>query len=287
MAYKSRITVFGIPLICVSGSEPAVGFIAIGQFAYGFFTLGQFGIGLIFGIGQFMGGFLSIAQFSFGPLLSIGQFSVGWYSIGMFSFGYEGLHMIGYHFLENNFLDGIIRDGDSIFDLLIRVVIFTVLTIFITIFLRSIYKGAKRILKKILKAIDTTGEKSAKKKSESGKGKIIYNTAVLLAGMLLAWQIMNWAGMNQFFDEVKYERISMIGKGGTAEILEVKEPFLQLSEDEILLLVIMVYPTNTEITPYRAEMVIPLDKKSPDPGMQIKIKYDPQNLSDIVLDNSS
>jgi hypothetical protein len=43
MAYKSKIKIFSLPLIHIAGSEPAVGFIAVGQFAYGFFALGQFG----------------------------------------------------------------------------------------------------------------------------------------------------------------------------------------------------------------------------------------------------
>lgn len=69
--YKSPITVMGLPLLHVSfkyrlgrGPVPAVGIIAIGQFAAGVITIAQFGIGLI-SVCQFTVAGFALAQFAF------------------------------------------------------------------------------------------------------------------------------------------------------------------------------------------------------------------------------
>ena len=159
MIYKSKTKIFGLPLIHITGvNEDAIGFIAIGQRAYGIIAIGQFGIGILFGLGQFMTGFFCIAQFSLGPIMSIGQFGIGWYSIGMFAVGYEGLHMIGYHFIKNNFLSKYIADWDIFIYNFIYLIIFTSLAILIVflfyIFRNFVFAGIKNGILKIIKASD-------------------------------------------------------------------------------------------------------------------------------------
>jgi hypothetical protein len=68
--YKSKATLFGLPLLHISFKYrptrrpvPAKGIIAIGQFAYGIFTLSQFGIGLV-SISQFTVAGFALAQFA-------------------------------------------------------------------------------------------------------------------------------------------------------------------------------------------------------------------------------
>jgi hypothetical protein len=68
--YKSRLTIFGLPLVHISfkyrpNRVPVVakGVIAIGQFACGIVTISQFGIG-VFSIGQFTLAGFAIAQFA-------------------------------------------------------------------------------------------------------------------------------------------------------------------------------------------------------------------------------
>jgi hypothetical protein len=68
--YKSKATLFGLPLLHISFKYrptrrpiPAKGIIAIGQFAYGVFTLSQFGIGVV-SISQFTIAGFALAQFA-------------------------------------------------------------------------------------------------------------------------------------------------------------------------------------------------------------------------------
>ncbi len=68
--YKSKLTLFGLPLLHISFKYrlnrqpvPAKGIIAIGQFACGFFTLSQFGVGL-FSVSQFTIAGFALAQFA-------------------------------------------------------------------------------------------------------------------------------------------------------------------------------------------------------------------------------
>lgn len=101
--WKSRTTVFGIPLVHVNiGLDAqrrlrvAKGIIAVGQFAIGVVTIAQFGIGLLFGFGQFLLGFVVVAQFAGGVLLGIGQFATGVLAIGQIVVGIYGLAQSGY-----------------------------------------------------------------------------------------------------------------------------------------------------------------------------------------------
>ena len=68
--YKSKATLFGLPLLHISFKfrptrrpVPAKGVIAIGQFAYGIFTLSQVGIGVV-SISQFTIAGFALAQFA-------------------------------------------------------------------------------------------------------------------------------------------------------------------------------------------------------------------------------
>jgi hypothetical protein len=79
--YKSEWTMFGLPVLHISFKYrpnrvpvPAMGIIAIGQFACGVVTVSQFGIGLL-SLGQFTIAGYTIAQFAFAYSL-IAQFGV-------------------------------------------------------------------------------------------------------------------------------------------------------------------------------------------------------------------
>ena len=70
--YKSKARLFGMPLLHISfkfrpnrAPVPAVGVIAIGQFAAGWFCLGQFCVGLV-SVSQFTVALLAVAQFAAG-----------------------------------------------------------------------------------------------------------------------------------------------------------------------------------------------------------------------------
>lgn len=96
--WKSRTTLFGIPLVHVAigfdarrRPKVARGIIAIGQFAVGVVTIAQFGIGLLFGLGQFLLGFVVVAQVAGGVLLGVGQLSTGVLAIGQIVAGIYGL----------------------------------------------------------------------------------------------------------------------------------------------------------------------------------------------------
>lgn len=71
LEYKSKATLFGLPLVHVSFKYrpnflpvPAKGIIAIGQFAVGVVNISQFGIG-VFSLGQFTVSVFALAQFAF------------------------------------------------------------------------------------------------------------------------------------------------------------------------------------------------------------------------------
>ena len=79
--YKSKAELMGLPILHISFKYrhdrkpvPAVGVIAIGQFAVGILTISQFGVGVI-SISQFTVGVLSVAQFAAG-YAGIAQFGV-------------------------------------------------------------------------------------------------------------------------------------------------------------------------------------------------------------------
>jgi hypothetical protein len=101
--WKSRVKLFGIPLIHVAFGRNsngklrvAKGIIAIGQFAVGLVTVAQFGIGIIFGLGQFMIGLTVLAQFAGGLLIGVGQIATGVVTIGQFVIGIYGLAQAGW-----------------------------------------------------------------------------------------------------------------------------------------------------------------------------------------------
>lgn len=68
--YKTKTTFLGLPLLHISFKYranrvpvPAVGVIAIGQFATGGITISQFGLG-VFSLSQFTVAYLAVAQFA-------------------------------------------------------------------------------------------------------------------------------------------------------------------------------------------------------------------------------
>ena len=81
MNYTSSIKIGSLPLVSVvlenkrmTEAKPAVGVIAVGQYAYGFITLSQFGVGVIC-ISQFGVGLIGVFQFGLAAF-SVAQFSV-------------------------------------------------------------------------------------------------------------------------------------------------------------------------------------------------------------------
>lgn len=81
LEYKSKAMLFGLPLIHISFKfrpnrvpVPAIGVIAIGQFACGIFTLSQFGVGVV-SISQFTISAYALAQFAIAYSL-IAQFGI-------------------------------------------------------------------------------------------------------------------------------------------------------------------------------------------------------------------
>jgi len=81
--YKSKMTFFGFPLVHISFKYrpnfvpvPAVGILAIGQFACGILTVSQFGLGII----------------------SISQFTISVYALAQFGVAYSLIAQIGLYF---------------------------------------------------------------------------------------------------------------------------------------------------------------------------------------------
>ena len=79
MNYTSSIKIAGLPLLSVvlenkriSEAKPAVGVIAIGQYAFGIVTISQFGVGVV-SISQFGVAVLSISQFAVNLIAGHGQ----------------------------------------------------------------------------------------------------------------------------------------------------------------------------------------------------------------------
>ena len=78
--YKSTATIMGLPLLHISFKYrqnrvpvPALGFIAIGQFAAGVITISQFGVGLF----------------------SLSQFTIAGYALAQFALAYSMIAQIG------------------------------------------------------------------------------------------------------------------------------------------------------------------------------------------------
>jgi len=85
--YKSKTTFVGLPLLHISFKYkpnrvpvPAMGVIAIGQFACGIITLSQFGIGVV----------------------SISQFTVAVYALAQFAFAYSLIAQLGIYVHEGH-----------------------------------------------------------------------------------------------------------------------------------------------------------------------------------------
>lgn len=100
--WKSKLTVYGFPLVHIAVGKDAKGklrvakgIIAIGQFGIGLITIAQFGIGVIFGLGQFIFGLTTIAQFAIGILFGLGQFATGYIAIGQVTLGWYALCQMG------------------------------------------------------------------------------------------------------------------------------------------------------------------------------------------------
>ena len=100
--WKSRLTVYGWPLVHIAyGREAggkirvAKGVIAIGQFGIGLFTIAQIGVGFLFGFGQVMVGLTAVAQVAVTVLFGIGQFASGVVAVGQLVLAFYGLGQVG------------------------------------------------------------------------------------------------------------------------------------------------------------------------------------------------
>lgn len=91
--YKSRLTVFGIPLVHINfgrGMYKAKGIIAIGNFAVGLFSMGLLSAGLI-SIGTASLGLLAFGGLALGGLAiggaALGIFAIGGLAVGVYAAG--------------------------------------------------------------------------------------------------------------------------------------------------------------------------------------------------------
>lgn len=281
MKYESKIKIFNLPLICISLGEPAVGFIAIGQFAYGFITIAQFGVGLIFAFGQFTAGAYSIAQFSFGPVMSIGQFAFGWYSIGMLAVGYKGLHMIGWHFINNNFLGPLAADMEIIgYNLIYLVVLICLVIAFYTVFGFAAAAGVKATIRKI---------SSKKENDDTGlffNIEVITHTVFILLSFFLVAQFMNYTGLSSYLDKGNYRYLEKYGKTAEAEVLDVKYPGVTINDDGVVKIRVKVLPGDRETDPFTA-VISTMNNKAGYLRIEqrIKVKYNPNNPKKVILVN--
>ncbi len=117
--YKSKRTVFGLPLVHVvygpawaGGYRPAKGFIAIGNIAIGVIAIGGFAAGIftLAGIGL---GLVCIAGMAFGIGVGVGGIATGYFAVGGLAIGVYALGGLGVgaHTLFNdpNFREGLRR----------------------------------------------------------------------------------------------------------------------------------------------------------------------------------
>lgn len=269
MAYTSKTKIFGVPLISISGTEPAFGIIAVGQVAYGFFTIAQFGVGIIFGIGQFMAGLFTVAQFSVGIIMSIGQFSLGWYSIGMMAFGYHGLHGLGFHFLNGSYLDFIFKGWGASKNTFL-------------FFLQ--YTGLIYVVNLVYKLIFFTFNKDSHNKEEedikkANKKRIIF----FICSMLVIWIFLDTYYGNRIYNEVEYEAIREKGLPALGTILKFENLNTTVGNDSIYSVIVLVTPLEENITPYEAELnLIISEDKELNIGDNIELRYRPGKLKDIA-----
>ena len=301
MIYKSKTKIFGLPLIHITGvTEDAIGFIAIGQRAYGIIAIGQFGIGIIFGLGQFMAGLFCMAQFSLGPIISIGQFGIGWYSIGMFAVGYEGLHMIGYHFIKNNFLSRYIADWEVFIFNFIYLIIFVSLAVLFVflfhVFHKFVFCGIKDGILKIINASDfkDTFNKNNKvndkfidsaehKKPFKKKYSYLIIMIFIIISLFVVKRYLNISNISNAFNKTRYNKISKIGKPATGKILEINDMHITVNTYYTVKLKVKVFPQDNRIEPYEAELVTLVSRTNPFRiGESISIKYDPNDPKEII-----
>ncbi|MBN2546985.1 MAG: hypothetical protein JXB50_14385 [Spirochaetes bacterium] len=276
MVYRSKINIFNLPLISISFTEPAVGFIAIGQFGYGFFTLAQFGVGLIFGLGQFMAGAFSIAQFSFGPIMSIGQFALGWFSIGMIAAGFEGLHMMGYHFIKRNFLSAMIGDWEVLGYNMLSMIIFISLVLIFNFLFGFAADGIAGGLKTIINTMRNKKENEVENRSIFNTNTIA-RTIFILLSFVLIWQFMNYTGISSALDKGNYKYIEKNGRTAEAEILKIKYPGVTINDNNVAVITVKIYPDDRETEPFTAKIstiigetdYLKIEQK-------IQVKYDPR-----------
>lgn len=111
--WKSRATLFGLPLIHVAGGwDPsgrrrvAKGIIAIGDIAFGVLALGGVAMGGVT-LGGFSLGIASIGGAAIGILLGLGGFATGYVALGGLAIGYYAMGglALGAHALGGNFQD--------------------------------------------------------------------------------------------------------------------------------------------------------------------------------------
>lgn len=108
--YRSRASLFGVPLVHVrfaspdEGDGPVVGWIAGGDRAYGLlFAWGAWAVAPV-SVGAFSVGFLSIGAVGFG-VIGLGTFGVGLVAIGAVAVGlkaYAGLSALGWYAARSN-----------------------------------------------------------------------------------------------------------------------------------------------------------------------------------------
>jgi hypothetical protein len=108
--YKSRRTVFGLPLLHVvsgpawaGGLRPARGFIAIGNVAIGVIAIGGFGLGLITFAGIGLGA-ACFAGIALGIGLGVGGLATGYLAVGGLAIGVYAVGglALGTHTLQND-----------------------------------------------------------------------------------------------------------------------------------------------------------------------------------------
>ncbi|RPJ06482.1 MAG: hypothetical protein EHM28_09990 [Spirochaetaceae bacterium] len=293
MAYKSKTTIFGLPLIHISASEPAIGFIAIGQTAYGFFSIGQFGVGLVFGIGQFMAGLVTIGQFSIGPIMSIGMFSAGWFSIGMFSAGYEGLHLIGYHFIENNFLERFVPDWEGLVFSLVYLIIFCLFVFLSNLIVNMAVGGITSGIEQIMLKMNTdekgasTGHETLKGDNGSEKKPFPVQKTARICFFILSLPLV-WFGLHQLridkaFDRTTVNRVLKTGRDGVGEVVRATDMSVSINDSQAWLVEVLVTPDDVEREPYMAETIVFEDEGgSVSVGEKFSLKYDPKKPEDIA-----
>ncbi|MEW6348597.1 MAG: hypothetical protein AB1646_06010 [Thermodesulfobacteriota bacterium] len=100
--WKTRLGLFGIPLICVSFGRDhrgrariATGFVAIGRYAVGGIAIGQVGVGVI-SLGQLALGIGAFGQLAAGALVGFGQLAMGTYAVGQIVAGVYGRGQMGW-----------------------------------------------------------------------------------------------------------------------------------------------------------------------------------------------